>query len=148
MSKKDAATNELDILLPEKGIIINGETIEVRPFHFSKLPKVIEAVSKIGTAIYELMAHEGLQVSEQGNLIINQALLETASKVFEENFGVVAELMALYTGKTAAFYLDEENGVSGEDGLILLLLILERNYDFFTNRLASAIERIKAKAKK
>lgn len=137
--------NELDILLPESDITINGETIEIKPFPFSKLPKVINILSKMGAAIYSLFEDKGISFTKEGNLIMNQAFLESVSNMIEEHFPTIVELIAVYTDKEPAFYNNDENGLSGEDGLVLLAGIIERNYDFFTKRLAPALTKIKKK---
>lgn len=145
--KQKETNNELDILLPESDITINGEKIVIKPFLFAELPKVIKLLAKMGAGIYELFGADGLKFSENGNVIINQAFLENIGTVIEDHFPEVVDLIAIYTGKTPAFYLDEEKGFNAEDGLLLLAGIIERNYGFFMKRLAPALTAIKAKQK-
>lgn len=144
---QEKKNNELDILLPESEVVIKGEKIEIKPFPFAKLPKVITAISGMGAAIYKLFASNGLTFTEEGSVIINQAFLENIGAVTEEHFSDVVELIAVYTNKAASFYLDKEEGLNAEDGLMLLCGIIERNYDFFMKRLSPAIAKIKAKGK-
>ncbi len=144
--QKQKTENELDILLPESEVIINGEVIEIKPFPFAKLPKVIELLTKMGVGIYELFKNGGLNFTEAGDVIINQAFLENIGKVIEDHFSEIVELMAIYTGKTSDFY--NKNEFNGEDGILILVQIIERNYDFFMKRLAPIIQRISAKAMK
>lgn len=139
--------NELDILLPESDITINGETIEIKPFPFSKLPKVIDALSKMGGGIYLLLADDGLKFNERGNVTINQTFLEKIGPLVDEHFPELIELIAIYTGKESSFYSENE-AFTAEDGLLLIAGIIERNYDFFTKRLFPAIQKISTKAKK
>lgn len=143
--KQKETNNELDILLPESDVTINGEKIDIKPFPFAELPKVIKVLSKMGMAIYELITNDDLQFNENNNLIINQAFIESVGTVVENHFPEVMELTAIYTGKTVDFYKD--NAINGEDGLLLIIGIIERNYDFFTKRLAPALTKVKAKQK-
>ncbi|HMM22683.1 MAG TPA: hypothetical protein PKA10_18345 [Selenomonadales bacterium] len=138
--------NDLDILLPESEFILRGETIEIKPFPFRKLPKVIDLLSKMGAGIYSLLAGDGLNFNANGNVVINQSFLENIGRVAEEHFPEIVELMAIYTDKPVTFYTDE--GVNAEDGLMLLVGIIERNYDFFTKRLAPEMAKINAKKTK
>lgn len=138
--------NDLNVLLPEAEVIIRGETVEIKPFPFHKLPKVIDLLSKMGAGIYTLLAGDGLNFNANGNVVVNQAFLENIGKVAEEHFPEIIELMAIYTGKPASFYTDES--VNAEDGLMLLAGIIERNYDFFTKRLAPELNKINAKRTK
>ncbi|WP_371380904.1 hypothetical protein [Sporomusa aerivorans] len=147
MKQKAETRNELDILLPESDVTINGEKIIIKPFMFAELPSIVKLLSKMGVGFYELISADGLQFSDSGNLILNQKFIENIGTIFENHFPEVAELMAIYTGKEPAFYLNKENGVDGEDGLMLLLMIIERNYGFFMKRLAPILEEIKAKQK-
>ena len=139
--------NELDILLPESEIVINGETIVIRPFPFAKLPKVISLLSSIGVGLYELLKPESGLTFSGDNIIINDTLLEKISVVIQDHFPEVCELMGIYTNKPKDFFLGEENGVNGEDGVIILLSIMERNYGFFTKRLSPTLTQLKTKAK-
>ncbi|MBP2638789.1 MAG: hypothetical protein H6Q72_4696 [Firmicutes bacterium] len=145
--KQKEIKNELDVLLPESDVVVNGETITIKPFLFAELPKMVKLLAKMGAGIYELFGAEGLKFSEQGNVIINQALLDNIGTVIEDHFPEVVELIAIYTGKTPDFYTNEENGFNAEDGILLLAKIIERNYDFFMRRLASELTVIKAKQK-
>ncbi|WP_371374378.1 hypothetical protein [Sporomusa aerivorans] len=147
MKQKKETTSELDILLPESKVIINGERITIKPFAFAELPSIVKLLSKMGAGFYELISADGLQFNDSGNLILNQKFIENIGTIFENHFPEIAELMAIYTGKEPAFYLNKDNGVDGEDGLMLLLMIIESNYSFFTKRLAPILEEIKAKQK-
>lgn len=139
--------NELDVLLPESDIVVNGEKIIIRPFPFSQLPKVIDLLSKMGGGIYSLLSDGGLNFTNTGNVVINQNLLERIGPVLDEHFCDVLELMAIYTGKEASFYIDEANGFTGEDGILIIAEIIERNYRFFTKRLSPILGKIEAKRK-
>lgn len=132
---------ELETLLPEGEITVNGEIITIRPFSFAKLPKVIDILSRLGVSIFQLFQ----QAEVNGNLVINDALLEKISVIAETNFPDVAALMAIYCNKPIEYFTDEENGLNGEDGLVLLLTIIERNFNFFTKRLAPILEQLKNK---
>jgi hypothetical protein len=144
--------NELDILLPEQDTVINGERIEVRPFHFSKLPKVIGLLSQMGAAIYQMLSHDGLEFKESGSPVMNEAFLLGIEPILTEHFPAVVSLISCYTNKDESFYMDEGNGFDYENGLLLISKIIERNYSFFTKRLAPTMEKIisgiKEKAKK
>jgi hypothetical protein len=145
--KKKEALNELAILLPESDITINGEKITIKPFMFAELPSIVKILTKIGAGVYRLFSKDGLHFSDSGNLVVNQAFLENIGPIFEDYFPEVAELMAIYTGKEPSFYLDKENGVTGEDGLVVLISIINKNYDFFMKRLAPILAEIEAKQK-
>lgn len=132
---------ELETLLPEGEITINGEKIVIRPFSFAKLPKVIDILSRLGVSVFQLFQ----QAEVDGNLVINDALLEKISVIAEDNFPDVAALMGIYCNKPVEYFTDEESGLNGEDGLVLLLTIIERNYSFFTKRLAPILEQLKKK---
>lgn len=141
MSKKD----DLNILLPDHELTINGEEIVIRPFSFAKLPKVIALLSRIGVSIFELIKPEnGLSIDDTG-LVINDRLLEKLTGIVEEHFADVAELMSIYCNKPKEYFFDEENGPNGEDGFVLLLTIIERNYNFFTKRLRPILAQISLK---
>ena len=144
---KEEKTNALEVLLPESDVTINGEKIIIKPFPFYQLPKVIELLSKMGAGIYSLLTNKGLNFTNNGNVVINQNFLERVGPVLDEHFSEIVELMAIYTGKDASFYMNEENGFSGEDGILIIAEIIERNYRFFTKRLSPILAKIEAKMK-
>lgn len=147
-NKKTASKdNELDILLPESHIVINGEKIEIKPFLFPELPAIIKIFAKLGSSVFGMLQSDGLQFGENDNLLITPELLENVAEMVENNFPEIVEIISIYTRKPVEFYLDEKTGFNGEDGIILIAKIIERNYSFFTKRLASAIAEIKAKQK-
>lgn len=132
---------DLETLLPDNEITVNGEIIVIRPFPFAKLPKVISILSRLGVGIFELF--KGAQVN--GNLVINDDLLEKMGAIAEDHFPDVGALMGIYCNKPTEYFTDEENGLNSEDGLMLLLTIIERNYNFFTKRLAPILEQLQTK---
>ena len=122
MPKK--AANELDILLPEIEVTVAGEVVEIRPFHFAKLPKVIALLTSFGTATFGLFNGTSLQFDENNNVKIDQMFVETVGKVVEEHFPEVVELISVYTGKPTTFYLDEKNDFDYEQGILLVAKII------------------------
>jgi hypothetical protein len=146
MAKKE--TNELETLLPETEVTVAGEVIEIRPFHFAKLPKVIELITSFGTAIFGLFNGTSLQFDENNNVKIDQTFVKTVGKIVEEHFPEVVELISVYTGKPSTFYLDEKNDFDYEQGILLIARIVNKNIDFFTTRLSQVTKGIHAKIKK
>ena len=145
--KQKEIKNELDVLLPEADVTINGEKIEIEPFPFTDLPKVIKILTKIGGGIFGMFANNTLKFKENGNPLITPELFECIGEMVEDHFPEVVELIAIYTGRSADFYMDRKNGITGEDGLVLFTMIIERNYSFFMKRLASVIAELRAKQK-
>ena len=142
--------NELNVLLPETAteITVAGEVIEVRPFHFAKLPKIIELLTSLASAIYGLFKGDGLKFDEGNNVIIDQNFVDFVGKIIGEHFNEVVELISVYTGKPSSFYLDEKNDFDYEQGLLLLAKIIERNHSFFTKQLSQVIAKVQAKITK
>lgn len=139
--------NDLDVLLPEHELTVNGEKIIIRPFSFAKMPQVISLLSKIGVGIFDLFNPvNGLKETESG-ISFNDVFLAKLSEVVEAHFSDVAELMGIYCNKPKEYFLEEESGLSGEDGLVVLLTIVERNYGFFIKRLRPILAQIREKGK-
>lgn len=138
-------TNDLDILLPEGDIEINGEKIVIRPFSFAKLPRVISLLSNLGVGMLMLLKSEnGLATNEQ-DIIINDIWLEKFSEIVTEHFSDVVELISIYCNKPQEFFTDEKKGVNVEDALVLILTIIDRNYNFFIRRLCPVLTQISSK---
>jgi hypothetical protein len=144
---KEKSANELEILLPESEATINSHKIEINPFPFADLAKVIKILTKIGSGVFGMFANDTLKFGANGNLLITPAFLECVGEMVEDHFPEVVELIAIYTDKSPEFYMDRKNGITGEDGLVLLAMIVERNYSFFMKRLASVMAELKAKQK-
>jgi hypothetical protein len=132
---------DLENLLPDNEITVNGEVITIRPFPFAKLPKVIALLSRLGVGIFELFKN----IDSGGNLIISDTLFEKVGTIVEEHFADVGELMGIYCNKPIEYFTNEESGLNGEDGIFLLLAIIERNYSFFTKRLAPILNQLQDK---
>ena len=145
MSKTEK--NELDILLPESDITLGTETIVIKPFAFAKLPKIISILGSIGISVYELLKDENGIKFVDDNLVINDTLLVKLSEVVQNSFPEICELMSIYTNKPKEYFLNEDQGLNGEDGIILLISIIERNYSFFIKRLSPSLTQLRAKAK-
>lgn len=131
----------MDVLVPESEITVNGEVIVIRPFPFAKLPKVISLLSRLGVGIFELFKN----TDATGNPIVNDALVEKAGTIVEEHFSDVGELMGIYCNKPIEYFTNEESGLNVEDGISLLLAIIERNHSFFTKRLAPILSQLQDK---
>ena len=132
---------DLETLLPDNEITVNGEVITIRPFPFAKLPKVIALLSRLGVGIFELFK----STNSAGNLIINDTLFEKVGTIVEDHFADVGELMGIYCNKPTEYFTNEESGLNGEDGIFLLLAIIERNHSFFTKRLAPILAHLQDK---
>lgn len=128
---------------------IKGETLEIRPFTITALPKVTDALGKITQAVLTLLAPDNGIVFERGKDIeISVEGWQLIQDTIANNIDSIATIMSAYTRKPKDWFLDEETGIDIEEALLLVFAIVERHYDFFTMRLAPTIEKLKEKAAK
>lgn len=104
---------DIDTLLPDRNIEVAGEQIIVRPYKFAQLPQASAIVAK-----YMNM----FQAGQQPDLVA--LLTEGGEDIFK--------LMCLATNKDRK-WLDT---LEAEDGINLLAVVVEVNYDFFTRKLS------------
>ena len=136
MSDKDLKT-----LIPDESIQIStGEEITIRPFPFAKLPKVVAALNRVGTAFFAVLTSAKI---EGDNLVFDDSTLFTAaSSLIENHFEDVTELMACFCNKPAEWFRDEESGPNFEEGVLILIEIIRHNKDFFTKRLRQQVAQL------
>lgn len=103
---------DIDTLLPDRNIDVAGETITVRPYKFAQLPQASAIVAKYMNKF---------QAGEQPDLVA--LLTEGGEDIFK--------LMCLAINKDRK-WLDT---LEAEDGINLLSVVIEVNYDFFTRKL-------------
>lgn len=114
------STNEdvraLDQLLGAAvSVTVAEQTLEIRPFTFGQLPRVLEIVGPFLAGLIQ-----------QGQLDL--------SGIIERDSERALRLCALATGKPRAWF----DAVPADEGLRLLAAIAEANADFFSSRLAPA----------
>jgi len=149
MSDKD-----LDILIPDSNIpLVSGEKVEIKPFPFVKLPKVVALINSIGVGIFVLLeARNGLKTGDVNSdsgiapLEIDDLVINKVNDFVESHFEEVVEIMAIYCRKPKEFLLDEDKGPNVEEACQILLTIVERHLGFFTKNLRPILARIRSKA--
>lgn len=129
-----------------KEIKINGETLEIKAFKLAALPKITTALKSIMSDVLALLApnngiifEKGKEISidEKGWALINDAIIR--------NIDAIVTILSAYTRKPREWFLDEETGIDIEETVLLAFAILEKHFDFFTQRLAPLVEQIKIK---
>lgn len=128
--------NELETLLPEKTVTLDGRTLEIRPPHFSELGRVVGALAKMGKAFYDFLTHDGIKFRQNGSPVVNDAFLSSLQPLCDGHTDDLIELMSCYTGKPIEYFADPQYGFTIEEGIYLISEIIRRNYDFFMKRLA------------
>lgn len=101
-------------------VVINGESLTIKPFKFAQLPKVFKLVQPIVDTL------NGLQGLSKPALI---------TTLIAEHGERVIELIMLVTGKDKAWAEDLDT----DDGIRVLGAVLEVNYDFFIRAVMPAI---------
>ncbi len=144
--------NDLDTLLPESTISLDsGESVEIRPFSFAKLPRVISLLNSIGVGFFVLLeARKGIAVSQENAdgtaaLEVDDMVVNKVSEFIEEHFDEVVEVLSIYCRRPKEFFLDEEKGPNVEEACQIILTIVERHLGFFTKTLRPILARIRAK---
>lgn len=146
--------NDLEILLPENVIpLASSEKVEINPFPFVKLPKVVSLINSIGVGVFVLLeAKKGLTVSETNQetgtagLDIEDVVINKVNEFITDHFDEVVEILAIYCRRPKEFFLDEEKGPNVEEACQIILSIVERHLGFFTKNLRPILARIRAKA--
>lgn len=136
-------------ILTQAGVslVINGETIEIKPVKLASLKKLTSALQGIAQGVLGLLASDSGIVFEKGKEItISAEGWQRISAAIENNIENVVDIMSIYTRKPREWFLDPGAGVDIEDTIVLLLAILEHHYDFFMTRLAPLIKNIRVKA--
>lgn len=104
--------SDLEILLPERSIAVNGETIAVNPFKFGQFKKVLEIVQKVG-------GYLDSSPQEWINTLGDDAIESLAT-------------LALFCIEKDRSWLD---ALPGDAAFDLFLKVLEVNADFFARKI-------------
>lgn len=149
MSKKD----DLDILLPANTIaLVSGETVEINPFAFAKLPRVISLLNSIGVGFFVLFeARKGLLINQENpdgtvGLEVDDKVVNKVNEFIEAHFDEVVEVLSIYCRREKEFFLDVDKGPNVEEACQIILTIVERHLGFFTKTLQPILMKIRSKA--
>jgi len=130
-------TGDLQVLFPNREITLNGETIEIKPFPFGKIPKVIKQASHLIQIVMSLP--EGL-ITEEGDINLEDpATAIVLASMMEHGGGVIFEILAIAANKPLVWV--EE--LQPDEGILLLVKVWEINKDFFTKRLGPMLQQLK-----
>lgn len=112
---------ELKVLVPNEKISTKIGDIEIKPFKFTQFPRVIEILSGFGSEV-------NLDNLTAGD-IVNLLMKNQGEDLFE--------LMCMSSGKDKE-WLDE---LEADEGIELLIKVVEQNMDFFNKKLIPSITR-------
>lgn len=118
--------SELEVLFPERQIETSLGAVEVLPFKFGQLPKVLAIASKY----FELLA-------------VNTDTLATILQAGDEALNDLALLTFFATGKERD-WLDR---LPADEALNLFFKVLEVNSDFFVRGVRQGADKITARVK-
>ena len=128
---------DLQVLLPNREITLNGEVVEIKPFAFGKIPKVIKQASHLIQVVMSLP--EGL-ITEDGDINLEDpATTIVLASMLEHGGGAIFEILALAANKPMSWV--EE--LQPDEGILLLVKVWEVNKDFFTRRLGPLLQQLK-----
>lgn len=117
--------DDLASVFPEtKTLVINGRTIEIAPFKFKVLLKVLQHVNNLFT---------DLGYFDQYSIL--QTLLKGVSEHPEDLIGI----LKLSTGITDEAFYEE---ITSADGVDLIIATWEVNKDFFSQRLGTKLKNL------
>lgn len=119
---------ELTTLVPQQTLTFQaaGE-VTVKPFRFTQFPRVIEILGSFTASISSL---DNLQASD----IVRMLTKNDGDEVFQ--------LLCMATGKDRA-WLDQ---LEADEGLELMMIVVEQNMDFFNQKVIPAITKFSTKA--
>lgn len=122
------ADKELVTLVPHQTLKTqNAGEVTIKPFKFTQFPKVIEVLSGFASSISSL---DSLQAGDIVALLTKNG----GEEIFQ--------LLCMATGKDKD-WLDE---LEADEGLELMLIVVEQNMDFFNQRVIPAITNFSTKA--
>jgi hypothetical protein len=105
--------NELAVIVPNPKIIeLSGEKIEIKPFTFGQLPKVMELIAKLTEPASQI---KSFQTQELAKIF----------SVFGED---IIQVLSVCLNKPVDFI----NNLRQDEGILLVKTFIEVNADFFT----------------
>lgn len=114
--------DELEMLVPEEVFVtINSEQIEIKPFKFLNLLKVLKILFKMLEGI-------GLEELDQFSLV----------KLLVDNPEEMLRIFSIATGKQAGYF----ETIDAAEGIDLVTTIYKVNEDFFVRQLKPKLEKL------
>ncbi|SDE24074.1 DUF6631 family protein [Sporomusa acidovorans] len=130
MNDKD----EMSIIFPEREVVLSQETITISPFPFGKWPKIIAlATGIVGIAIEEYQKHgEALfDISlDNDRFKISPEIVNFVIRLFSEGGDDLLDILAIGANKPRSWV----EALPGDDGMTLLIHVMQVNRDFFSGR--------------
>jgi len=115
---------DLDTLVPDEVYVtIKGEQIEIRPFKFLNLLKVLKI-------LFKMMEGFSLELLDQFSIV----------KMLAENPDDMLKVFSLATGKPEKFFDD----IDADEGVDVITTIYKTNQDFFVRKLRPKLEKLNA----
>ena len=114
-------SDDLKVLAPQEVVSTKSGDVVVKPFKFTQFPRVIEILSGFSSAV-------NLDNLEAGD-IVNLLMRNQGEDLFE--------LMCMASGQNKE-WLDE---LEADEGIELLMKVVEQNMDFFNKKLIPTIAR-------
>lgn len=114
-------SDDLKILAPQEVVSTKSGDVVVKPFKFTQFPRVIEILSGFSSAVT-------LDNLEAGD-IVNLLMRNQGEDLFE--------LMCMASGQNKE-WLDQ---LEADEGIELLMKVVEQNMDFFNKKLIPTIAR-------
>ena len=114
-------SDDLKVLAPQETISTKLGAVVVKPFKFTQFPRVIEILSGFSSSV-------NVDNLEAGD-IVNLLMRNQGEDLFE--------LMCMASGKDKE-WLDE---LEADEGIELLMKVVEQNMDFFNKKLIPSITR-------
>lgn len=122
-------SEELKTLFPGEQIVIEGETITVKPFTFGQLPKVL--------GLFQKLEEEFVKLQGQGKNLTTSAVVGLLAAGGSD----IMEVMAGSSGLS----VQTVSNLSMDDGVNLLATVIKANQSFFVERMPAALKKMQEK---
>jgi hypothetical protein len=132
----DTDPSDLETLLPDHEVTVNGEPIVVTPLFFGQYPKAIKLVRPLASVIQKSGAFSAIPITGPDgkasvNLQANSNWFESLPMLLEEGGEALIQFFAFAIGKPREWF----DKVPGDEGFDLAHAILKANSDFFVRKI-------------
>lgn len=136
--KAQAVQSDLQVLFPERTVTLSKEKVEVRPFPFGSIPRVIAI---LGNSIGLLQNAPDLKATVEGDgenkeLVLDEKTISFLVDVVGQGGDNIMELIAVAANKDIEYV----KALDPDDGLKLAYKCYAVNQDFFKQRLKPLLE--------
>lgn len=117
--------NEVDVLMPDREVVVAGETVSVRELRFADTVAAARDVHAVTSALLEVVKLDGMRAVD----------MATLDAVFATCAEQIVTLAMIATGKPREWF----DTLSARDGDLLLTVFWTVNSFFFMERLVSRL---------